>query len=55
MNDAFDVLNKQAAAIHELVTDTCTLCGGSYIDNLDGAITYFMLDGVRFRLTVNKI
>ena len=46
---------KQAVEIHELTTTTCDMCGGSYAENLDGAISYFVLDGKRFKLAITRV
>ena len=51
----FDTLYKQAVEIHELTTTTCDMCGGSYAENLDGAISYFVLDGKRFKLAITRV
>lgn len=47
-------LYKQMDAIDELTKDTCEMCGGTYEENLDGAQSYFVLNGVRFKVTIQK-
>ena len=54
MKENLNKLIEQITSIHELTKDTCEICGGSYEENLDGAQAYFILNGVRFALTVSR-
>ena len=51
----FDLLRRQITEIHEVTTTTCEMCGDSYAENLDGATSYFTLNGERFKLTVSRV
>lgn len=48
------VLIKQAEELHDLTTTTCELCGGEYEENLNTATSYFMLNGKRFKMTIER-
>jgi hypothetical protein len=50
-----EVLCRKAEELHELTVSTCEMCGGTYEENLDGAINYFNLNGKRFKMTIEKI
>ena len=52
--DEYEFLTQKIKELHELTVDTCEMCGGSYRENLDGATGYFILDGVRFKMTIEK-
>ena len=59
MKDEFvnynNLLMEKAGELHNLTVDTCEMCGGAYVENLDGAINYFSIDGKRFKMTITKI
>lgn len=50
-----EVLCRKAEELHELTVSTCEMCGGTYEENLDGAINYFNLNGKRFKMTIENI
>lgn len=58
MKDEFvkncELLKQKAEELHDLTITTCEMCGGSYSENLNGATNYFMIDGERFKMTVEK-
>ena len=53
--DEFNILNAQINELHDLTVTTCDMCGGSYAENLDGAVGYFAIGGKRFKITVAQI
>lgn len=58
MKDEFvnlTILKQQAEELHELTISTCEMCGGTYEENLNGAITFFKLNGERFKITIEKV
>jgi hypothetical protein len=59
MKDEFvnynNLLREKVDELHSLTTDTCKMCGGTYVENLSGAINYFNIDGKRFKMTITKI
>jgi hypothetical protein len=59
MKDEFvnynNLLREKVDELHSLTADTCEMCGGTYVENLNGAINYFSIDGKRFKMTVTKI
>lgn len=50
-----EILKHQAAELHRLTVATCEMCGGSYEENLDGAESYFNLNGERFKMIIKKV
>jgi hypothetical protein len=50
-----EIIMQKAEELHELTTNTCKMCGGSYEENLNGAINYFILNNKRFKMTIEKI
>lgn len=51
----YEIIKQQVEEIHRLTANTCELCEGSYLENLDGATSYFILDNNRFRITIEKV
>ena len=50
-----EFLKQKVEELHELTVDTCEMCGDSYSENLNGATNYFMIDGKRFKMTIEKV
>ena len=59
MNDTFDnnyqLLKQQLDKLHNLTVDTCEMCGGTYIEHLDGAVCYFTIDDKRFKMRITEV
>ena len=53
--DELNILNAQINELHDLTITTCDMCGGSYAENLNGAVSYFTVDDKRFKITVEQI
>lgn len=50
-----EILRRQASELHYLTVSTCEMCGGSYEENLNGAMAYFSINGERFKITIEKV
>lgn len=50
-----EVLCRNAVELHELTVSTCEMCGGTYEKALDGAVSYFNLNGKRFKMSIENI
>ena len=50
-----EVLLNKVEELHDLAVDACELCGGSYEENLGDSESVFVLNGVRFRMTIKKV
>lgn len=50
-----EILKQQAAELHDLTVDMCEMCEGTYEENLDGAESYFNLNGERFKMIIKKV
>ncbi len=59
MKDEFvnynNFLRDKAGELHSLTVATCETCGGTYVENLHGAINYFSIDGECFKMTIEKV
>lgn len=49
-----DILLRQAEELYELTKTTCEMCGGTFVQNLDGAQAYFVVDGRRFVMKIER-
>jgi hypothetical protein len=59
MHDTFDnnyqLLKSQLDKLHNLTVETCEICGGTYVEHLDGATCYFTIDGKRFKMRITEV
>lgn len=49
-----EILKQKAEELHDLTVTTCKMCGDSYENNLIGATNFFILNGHRFKMTIDK-
>ena len=50
-----DELRKQVEEIISLTDDTCDMCGGTFEENLNGAIAYFTVGKKRYKMEIKSI
>ena len=50
-----DELRKQVEEIISLTDTTCDMCGGTFEENLDGAIAYFAVGRKRYKMEIKSI
>lgn len=49
-----EIILQKAEELHDLAVAACEICGGTYEENLDGAINYFNFNGKRFKMIIEK-
>lgn len=50
-----EVLIRAVKELHEFTLNACELLGGSYEENLNGAINYFTFNDTHFKMIIEKV
>ena len=50
-----EILVQKLEGLHELTVEACKLFGGTYEENLNGAINYFNFNGIHFKMIIEKV
>lgn len=50
-----EILIQKIEELHELTVEAYEVFGGTYEENLNGAINYFNFNGTHFKMTIEKV